>query len=164
MVGEMDKTDFIEYFKAISKPTRHLMSLTPEERFDWSPGDKLMPLGRLIAHLAYSPGVVVYLLIGENLPKHYMAFEQIPLDDALKEYDRSVDEAVASMEALPEENFGSEEIKAFWGAVERRSKLLMLVFDHLTHHKMQLFIYLKIIGMELNTNDLYLSESGEMSS
>ena len=160
----MEKSDFIEYFKEIAKATRHLMAMVPEERFSWAPADNMMTLGRLVAHLAYSPGVVFYLLRCENLPERYTAFEQMPLEEALREFDCNTEGAVELMQELPEEDFGGKEIKAFWGAVERRSKLLMMIFDHLLNHKMQLFTYLKMLGFSVTTSDLYLGEPGEISS
>jgi uncharacterized damage-inducible protein DinB len=121
----------------------------------------MLALGPLVTHVAYALGLIDILIRQvplDEIPKQWIT---LPVDDALKVLDEQLDKAIKTLEGLSEKEFQNETIKAPWGDEDNLSAMLMHMCDHAIHHKMQLFVYLKLLGHDLNTGYLYYGESME---
>ncbi|HUX08397.1 MAG TPA: DinB family protein [Acidobacteriota bacterium] len=156
----MRRLDFIEYVKKEAKPIRYLISLVPEDKYDWSPSDNMMSLGKLVSHLARSQAIIwIQLEKVEKVPEEYLNWDPLPLSEALQVFDGELARAVEALSKVSDEDYLESRAKTFWGAEDKLCNLLMLLVDHGIHHKMQLFIYLKILGFQLGSEELYEGKS-----
>jgi uncharacterized damage-inducible protein DinB len=152
----MRKNDVIRYMRKQAAPIRYLISIAPEDKYEWSPADNMMNLGKLIAHLARSYAVIWIVFDRlKKVPDEYMRWDAMQREDALKMLDRELEAAVKAVSKISEEDYLESSVKTFWGAEDKYCNILMLLIDHAIHHKMQLFLYLKLLGFEISTEELY---------
>ena len=134
--------------------TRRAIASVPEDRLDWQPHAKSMTLGRLASHLAELPRLAT---IVASTPE--FAFEPAKFKQA--EF-RTTAEMLAAFDALSREMrdgiraLSWEQMDAHWtmrvgdhvvvqgakGAVLRQ-----LGLSHMTHHRAQLGVYLRLLGV-----------------
>ena len=55
-----------------------------------------------------------------------------------------------------EEDFAGKTFTTPWGWTGSLEKMSLDFRDHFVHHKMQLFLYLKLLGFPVNTETLYM--------
>jgi uncharacterized damage-inducible protein DinB len=159
----MDKAGFLSFFKGIHRPSAKLISLAPADKLGWRPADvNMMTLGQLLRHLA-------------DCPRH-LATAARNAFPAAAEFARANDEALAktaapaeagqileanhaeavkAIESLSEADFQKQEIAVPWGPPSPMHQALLAMAMHQSNHKMQLFLYLKILGLPVNTMTLY---------
>jgi uncharacterized damage-inducible protein DinB len=160
----MRKDNVIEYMRKQAEPIHYLISIAPEDKYEWSPADKMMNLGKLVAHLARCYAVIWMVLDKvEKIPDEYMRWDALAREDALATFDRELAAALKAVSKVSEEDYLDSSIKTFWGAEDKCCNVLMLLIDHAIHHKMQLFVYLKMLGFELGTQELYEGTKSEAS-
>ena len=144
--------------------TEHLISLVPEGRTDWAPAiPGAWPVGILVGHLldclagfcavlyAVAPEQLVGLLDLRELPvNHYC----LPSEAAsrIAAYRAGIDEGFAVI--------GDSDLKAQIPTVfVKNGELLMTLLlgnlEHLINHKHQLFMYLKMMGVNVQSADIY---------
>jgi hypothetical protein len=59
------------------------------------------------------------------------------------------------IDGLSEKEFTEKVVATPWGWSGKLEKMLILFREHFTNHKMQLFTYLKLLGLPVNTETLY---------
>jgi len=144
--------------------TTRLIGLVPVDRLDWTPGypgawrvDAL--LGHLLDCLA-GFCAVLFAMERERLA-HFERLRSLPVnracspEDALRSiavYRKHLDEGFA---LLSDEDLGRAIPTVFVPGGEPALTLLLGNLEHLINHKHQLFTYLKEMGVELGTSDLY---------
>ena len=75
--------------------------------------------------------------------------------DAGRLLEANYGEAVKGIEALSEDDFQRKQVAVPWGAPTPMPMALLAMAMHQSNHKMQLFLYLKILGFDVNTMTLY---------
>ena len=153
----MKKDEFCKYCIEAYRPVETLIKLIPADKLDWKPGDNFMTFGELICHLSAGIGLELKMLIDNNWPRH----PEGPLPScncsealAALEKDKSFLREVLS--EVTEEEFAAREAATPWGASGTIEKMGFDFKEHFTNHKMQLFTYLKILGIPVNTQTLYV--------
>ena len=102
----MYRLDFIEYLKKEAKPIRYLISIVPEDKYEWSPSDNLMNLGKLVNHLARTYAVIWIMLEKvEKIPDEYLQWDSMPREEALSVFDREVSRALDAMSKVSDEDY-----------------------------------------------------------
>lgn len=155
----MDRLDLANYINDIAKPVRYLMSIVPEDKLDWRPAETMMPLGKLLAHLALGAEVIGFTAT-ENWPEKFceQEYASMPPRPAIERFDRNIEKSIQAVKNLCERDYFTGTMKMPWGEEGKKNLMLMLMCDHIIHHKMQLFIYLKMLGFDLNSWHLYFGE------
>jgi len=59
------------------------------------------------------------------------------------------------LDGLSEEDFTNKVVSAPWGMRAKMERMAIGFLGHFTNHKMQLFTYLKLLGLPVNTQTLY---------
>ncbi len=148
--------------------TGHLVSLLPTDRLDWTPAapGAWMPAGLLLGHLLDCMAGICAVLAAvcqmtpERL-RHFTALRELPVnhrcppDEALRRiavYRAHIDEGFA---LLTDADLGELVPTVFVKQGEPAVTLLLGNLEHLINHKHQLFTYLKLLGVEVTTRDLY---------
>ena len=159
----MNAKQFVEYAESIYRPSAKLISLAPANKLDWKPaqGD-YMNLGQLLHHLAMSPGAFVAAMNNAFPPAEALQkFMQEDLkntkspDVAGRELSRGWDEAKAALSRLSDADFQSKAVKVPWGPPMPLWRTCLGMAEHWVNHKYQLFLYLKLLGLPVNTMTLY---------
>jgi hypothetical protein len=77
---------------------------------------------------------------------------------AIERLDRAFNEAKETVLGIDRNSWGTQLVKASWG-VESTLEVLSydLVISHFHHHKMQLFMYLKLLSVAADTGTLYMT-------
>src|SRR5918911_5645603 len=92
-----------------AKTSRRILERVPEASFGWKPHEKSMTLGRLSAHVAELPELIVPALL---LPEFDFAsgafrpFEPTSTAGLLEKFDRNIETAAGLLEKTPDERMG----------------------------------------------------------
>jgi uncharacterized damage-inducible protein DinB len=135
--------------------TRRVLEQVPEGRGDWKPHDKSMPLGMLAGLVATMPSWLAMIVHTEDLdlnPPGGAGGPQTPprtRTELLSAHDKGVAE---SREAL--QNVSEDRLRAPWkllvaGKVVMEDPRHVVLWDtlmHLSHHRGQLTVYLRLNG------------------
>ncbi|MFQ5875421.1 MAG: DinB family protein [Dehalococcoidia bacterium] len=155
--------------------TEKLFQLVDTDKLNWKPatGNNWMTVGQLLMHCtnACGPAIKGFITGDWGLPEG-LSFEDLPPDQMLPPAEKlptveSVEQALELLAAdkqvalhylaeAGEQNLLSQKSAAPWGGPE------VTLFQHLYHmiahlgqHKGQLFYYLKLLGRDVNTSDLW---------
>ena len=160
----MTRDDFYELVMAAYKPTEALIGMTPKDKLDWRPAPGFMSLGQIIEHISGGLGGELRCLIANDWPftpeqmVEGMKLENMPscsVEQALEKLAKDKTTLRAVLDGLSEEDFGGKMVSTPWGWQGKLEKMAVLFREHFTNHKMQLFTYLKLLGLPVNTETLY---------
>jgi hypothetical protein len=159
----MTKEDFYQSVLDAYRPAESLIRMVPGDKLDWKPGPTFMSLGQLICHLSEGIGGAVNMLLTGGWPaleemEKSMRLENIPscsIEEALSglEKDKAVLQGILS--GISEEDFLQRPVSVPWGVQAKLERMTLDFREHFTNHKMQLFTYLKLLGLPVNTSTLY---------
>ena len=162
----MDKAGFLSFYKGIHRPSAKLISLTPADSLAWRPAEaNMMNLGQLLRHLAACPRHLATAARDAFPPaaEFTRANEEALLntatpDEAGRSLEANYAEAVKAIEALSEDDFQRKQIAVPWGPPTLMHMALLSMAVHQSNHKMQLLLYLMILGFAVNTMTLYVGK------
>lgn len=152
--------------------TERLMRRVSDDELTWTPstGKNWMTMGQLLMHLAsvgcgkavrgFVTGDWGAAIEDSAEQDHVPPAEALPSADSVRQAlellatDREV--AVSSIQAAGEANLLDRKLTAPWGGPELSLfQHLLRMIAHLAQHKGQLFYYLKLMGRDVNTGDLW---------
>jgi uncharacterized damage-inducible protein DinB len=143
----------LEDFDMEISNTRRTLERVPNDKPNWVPHVKSMPLGRLAMHCATLPNFGYYLLEDPGMDLAKPIRPHIPLDfesaDAcLRHLDESSAKCRAALAASSDERLAAP-WPFTWGerVISNSSRSLsyrMMFFNHLVHHTAQLGVYLRL--------------------
>lgn len=149
--------------------TIHLVGLMPADRFDWRPATDAtsspspIDLGHLLGHLLDCAAGFCAVLQAAY-PSQLRGFEGLrnlevnhlcqPRDAAarLRQYSESISMA---FDLCTDQDLARKIPTVFVPQGEALITLLLGNLEHLTNHKYQLFFYLKLLGVNVTSADLY---------
>lgn len=142
--------------------TEHLLTLIPADKLEWKPLPESLRVCDLLGHLlecmagfcaalsAVNPeGLAHFASLKERPVNHCCGIEEA--GQRIIEYSKCIKEGFA---ILSDDDLGRRipTVLAQQGAV---MTILLGNLEHLINHKYQLFFYLKLMGVEVGTADLY---------
>ena len=161
----MNKQDFIEIMQKTQAPLKKMVEMIPENKLDWAPGEGFMTVGQVLKHLAENWSVIKMMATNEwpfsNMEEmtEALKLENMPCCDkaeALSAMEQDLNDAVDYIKnEISEEDFLNKEISAPWGFRGKIWKAVLMAKEHQINHKMQLHIYMKQLGLPVNTETLY---------
>lgn len=164
----MTKEDFRELVMRAYRAAKALIGMTPGDRLDWKPGANFMSLGQVIYHVADGLGGDLRRLFSGDWPAmtgeelaEMMKVENRPSCAAAEALRRlEEDEAVFEkfLAGISEADFASKPVSTPWGTQGKMEPMAVSFLEHFNNHKMQLFLYLKLLGFPVNTGTLYFGE------
>jgi hypothetical protein len=155
------KDEYFQYAMEAFKPTETMLKMIPADKLDWKPGPSFMTMGHLIHHLSSGIGTELRMVVDNSWPKPEEMAEMMKQTPSC-----SVVEALARLEqdkttlrdllaGMTEEEFADKIVSVPWGWKSTMEKMALNFRDHFVHHKMQLFTYLKLLGLPVSTETLY---------
>jgi uncharacterized damage-inducible protein DinB len=154
----MKKDEFFQYAVDGYRPVENMMKMVPADKLDWKPGESFMSLGQLLRHLADGIGTELEMLVRNSWPQQVegQGMPSCSARDALSMLERDKATLRALLDGVTEEEFAEKVVSTPWGASGKLEKMAFFFQEHFTNHKMQLFTYLKLLGLPVNTQTLYM--------
>jgi len=155
------KDEYFQYALEAYKPAATMMKMIPADKLDWKPGPTFMSMGHLIYHLSDGIGTELRMLVNNSWPNpENMAelMKQTPtctVPEALEKLEKDKATLGEVLAGVTEEDFTNKIVSVPWGWQSPLEKMALNFRDHFVHHKMQLFLYLKLLGLPVNTETLY---------
>jgi uncharacterized damage-inducible protein DinB len=135
--------------------TRKILELVPEDKLDYKPHDKSMPLGRLAGHVAEMAGWGTTTMSTEGLELtsgNTKPFAPKSRKELLDSFDKGVKEARAAIAAAKDEDFDVIWTLSYNGqtifSLPRGAVIRSMVISHVIHHRAQLGVYLRLNEVE----------------
>jgi hypothetical protein len=157
------KDDFYQYSLDSFRPAESMLKMVPPDKLNWKPAPNFMSLGQLICHLSDGIGTELRMAIENSWPKPE---EMSGLPDLAKMPACDAQEALIRLEkdkttlrdilaGVTEEEFANKIVSVPWGWKSNLERMALDFREHFVNHKMQLFTYLKLLGLPVNTETLY---------
>ena len=137
-----------------ARTTRRLLERVPQEHLEWRPHEKSMTLGQLARHVTMIPGGVAAAVTETTMQVPNFPQPTITdVRDLLPQLDESVAKARAILGPMSDENMmatwrlmnGDQTIMA----MPRVAFLRSIMLNHWYHHRGQLSVYLRQLGVPL---------------
>lgn len=164
----MTKNDFYECVMEAYRPAEALIRMVPADKLEWRPGAKFMSLGQLICHLGDGMGAEMRCLFTGQWPYtmeqmgEMMKLENYPsctVAEAWKKLEKDKTVLREFLGSISEEDFTNKVVSTPWGMGGKMERMAISFREHFTNHKMQLFTYLKLLGLPVDTGTLYFGQS-----
>ena len=147
--NELLLTEFDEEIKK----TRTMLQRVPEDKKDFAPHPKSMPLNKLAPHLAQLAGFGLSILTTPELDFSKSSYKPLPFESAAQLFG-ALDEGAAKVRAAlkntPDEAWTQNWKLSFQGKpIFDGSRFLayrQMFLNHLVHHRAQLGVYLRLNG------------------
>jgi uncharacterized damage-inducible protein DinB len=148
-------TALIAELKHESTNTRKILERLPEEQFTFQPHEKSMSLLELASHIAEIPGMfVAQAITKEKLDFAASAYSPPVIDSStalLAFFEDNVNRAVAALEGTTEEALNKIwtmcQGETIFVSLPRKVIIRNLGLNHLIHHRGQLSVYLRLVGV-----------------
>lgn len=137
-----------------SVTTRKMLSIIPEDKFDWQPHPKSMTIRRLATHIAELPGWVTMtfdtdqLDLGKN--------EKVPLANNKAElmsfYEGELAKGKASLQNAKDEELTKDWSLLFNGnviSVRPKEDVIRMSLNQTIHHRAQLGVFLRLLDVPI---------------
>jgi uncharacterized damage-inducible protein DinB len=147
---------FLAQLEGEAGRTRRALERTPEERDDWKPHEKSMPLGRLAALVARMPSWLALIINRDELDLNPPGGSNLSLrplrtsQELVQALDEGVTEARNALASTTDEHMMKPWRLLVAGRVvseDPRHVVLRDTFMHLAHHRGQLTVYLRLNGV-----------------
>jgi uncharacterized damage-inducible protein DinB len=133
------------------KKTRTMLERVPEDKKDFAPHPKSMPLGKLAPHVAQLTGFGLTVLTTPELDFAKTKFPPVPFDSAaqlVKAFDAGAAKTRDALKSTPDDawtqpwKLSAGDITIFKGT--RFMAYRQMFLNHLVHHRAQLGVYLRL--------------------
>jgi hypothetical protein len=142
---------------------QHLISLIPPDKLEWNPHPDSLRVCDLLGHLLECLAGLCATLYAVNSDRlaHFAGLRALPVNhcceieeasERIRDYSRHIREG---LELLADDDLAKCVPTVFVADGEAVMTLLLGNLEHLINHKYQLFFYLKLLGVGVNTSDLY---------
>jgi hypothetical protein len=157
------KNEFYDVVMGSVRPAEKLIALVPPDKLAWKPGPTFMSLGQVICHLSDGVGSGLEMLVTGKWPpmeemEAGMKLEKMPScgpEEALEKLVKDAKTLRTTLDGISEADFTNRVVSVPWGWKAKMEIMGVSFLGHFDNHKMQLFIYLKLLGLPVNTETLY---------
>ena len=131
--------------------TRKLLERVPEDKWDWTPHEKSMKMGRLACHVAELPYFATSTSKSDSMDfakGEYKTVEAATRQQLLDAFDKNATDARAAIAALSDEDLMKPWSLVMDGkalmTMPKAGVLRTVMMNHLIHHRGQLSVYLRL--------------------
>ena len=151
---------FMPEFEQECANTRKMLELIPDDKLGWKPHEKSMELGRLAWHVSdfpewcrdvlSKPGMSI---AAEESEKYKDVWKGKTRAAMVARFDKDLEEAKGAMEAAGDESWLANWKMDWMGQtivdMPRRAVYRSMVMNHMIHHRAQLGVYLRLLGISI---------------
>jgi uncharacterized damage-inducible protein DinB len=148
-ISELLLTEFDEEIKK----TRTMLERVPEDKKDFAPHAKSMPLNKLAPHVAQLAGFGLSILTTPELDFSNSSYKPLPFDSAaqlVSALEEGAAKVRAALQKTPDEAWTQDWKLSFQGKpIFSGTRFLAyreMFLNHLVHHRAQLGVYLRLNG------------------
>lgn len=151
--GEM--AEIMQHMKAYTLAIANQM---PEDKYDFRPSkdDTVRSFGEQLKHLIYNNNhqadnvLMAKTFDGPELIKGMEAYEEIKMTKAeiIDKLSKSFDKLIARFEGMTDADFDTQFTLPFVKTPKSLRVMAMFVRDHITHHRAEIIVYLRMNGIE----------------
>ena len=135
------------------KKTRTALERVPEDKKDFAPHPKSMPLNKLAPHLVQLTGFALTILTTPELDFAKSSIKPLPFESAaqlVQAFDEGAAKARTALKNTPDEAWTQNWKLSFQGKpIFEGTRFLayrQMFLNHLVHHRAQLGVYLRLNG------------------
>lgn len=163
----MTLQNYLSYIDYMVQTTDHLFRQIPADKIDWKPTESSFTIGQQLAHLVgalevYAKGMTSGEWGFQTIRERFLQNRRTPsvsVDEAINLLHENHKKFKSIVGALREEEFQGGEIDTpQLGYKAPRWRIGMLAIEHHLNHKTELFMYLKMMGVKVNSAHLYRGE------
>ena len=140
----------LNYMKMVHGVTRKIIQAFPEDKLDWSPAGGSRTAREIIAHVyGMLASHAAAVLKGALTEEEHLAAEKAPggtAEELLNWCEDRFDDFQRDARLATDEQLASK-VKFFYGEFPGGS-ILMCVLDEYWHHRGQLTVYLRLLGIQ----------------
>lgn len=159
----MTVPQYLAYFDEMMRPTASMFRLVPADGIDWKPTDNSFSLGQLMAHIALSLGFygrgIAYGDWGvKSMREIFVRNRHTPafsFEEAVQLLEENYKEFKQRIGTISEDDFNNGVVDSPQLGRAPRWRLAMLAVEHTVNHRAEMFMYLKLLGVKVNTGTLY---------
>ena len=159
----MTKNEYYEIVMDNYRPVEKLIGMVPADKLNWRPGPTFMSVGQVLCHLSDGFGGGFDMLLSGKWPSmeemgEGMKLENLPScspQEALDKLEKDKKILRQVLDGVSEEDFTNKVVSVPWGMTAKLERMAISFLEHFTNHKMQLFTYLKLLGLPVSTETLY---------
>ncbi len=155
----MTKREIIEYMDNHARRCWRLLERIPEDRWDWRPIDSLMTLGDVANHMAFlldiESQMFVKGLTSDEYTKKLEAMKRKTKAELLDKARESHNRVMKFYAKMSEEDFETETFVTPSGHTMSYKGGILAELEHLAHHRTQLYLYLRILGVDVGACDVW---------
>ncbi len=143
--------------------TRHLLTRIPADKLEWKPQPDSVRVCDLLGHMLECLAgfcATLYVVNPDRLA-HFAPLRELPVNHCcgIEEATRRIDDYTSHIRegfaSLADTDLARRIPTIFVAEGEAVMTVLLGNLEHLINHKYQLFYYLKLLGVGVNTGDLY---------
>jgi hypothetical protein len=152
------KDEFCDFCIDSFRPVENMVKMIPADKLDWKPAENFMSMGEVICHLCDGIGTELKMLINNSWPQMGEMPHKMPsctVEEALAKLEKDKTRLRELFATISEEDFTNKMVTTPWGWGGKLEKMAIDFKEHFSNHKMQLFTYLKLLGLPVNTQTLY---------
>ena len=159
----MNKDSFLAKIEEQIELTRRLILMIPPAKLEWRPMENSLRMCELLGHLLEALAgfcAALYAIHPDELA-HFLKLRSLPVNHCcgIEEASQRIEEYRSCIhtgfELLTDDDLIRQVPTVFRPSGESLLTILLGNLEHLINHKHQLYFYLKLIGLPLNSKDLY---------
>jgi len=148
----MIEKDFIEHFDQVTRVACRAVRMIPPDKLDMKPTPEMMSARDLAAHMFLSEKVMMNgARTGEIAEGDFQHAGRetaaMTTADEIAAYGEKVHADTNAWMASAAEADYAKPVKAFWGETMTPEICVMGSYEHLVHHRGQLYVYLRLMGL-----------------
>jgi uncharacterized damage-inducible protein DinB len=134
--------------------TRKIIERLPNDKFDWKPHEKSMSLSQLASHIIEMVGWTTPTMTLDGLDFATMDYKPTIHENTasmLETFDKNVAESISVLSNASDEEFAKSwymrKGETLFFELPRAAVLRSMVFSHIIHHRGQLSVYIRMLGV-----------------
>ena len=146
---------FLKQLDDEAKTTRKMLSIIPDDKYDWQPHPKSMTIRSLATHIAELPSWITMILTTSELDfatSPYTPHVINNTEDLLKYFEQELADGKAHLEAAKE-----EQLDESWTLrngkdiydTSPKSEVIRMTMSQIIHHRAQLGVYLRLLNVPI---------------
>lgn len=154
MAGQIDL--LLKEMDQEAQTTRKMLSCIPEDKYDWRPHEKSMPIRRLAAHIAELPGWVTMALTTDGIDFADMNPEDRRTVHSGAElmpfFEETLADGKAHLQKADDAQLDEKWTFSSNGQLineSTRGETIRVAYSQIVHHRAQLGVYLRLLNVPI---------------
>lgn len=146
---------FLKELEEESKTTKKMLSIVPNDRYDWKPHTKSMNIRSLATHIAELPTWVTYALTSDGLDFATTPYNPVVINNTkelLEHFEKSLIDGkthlVAKNESKLNETWTLRNGEAIY-STDSKAETIRHALSQIIHHRAQLGVYLRLLDIPI---------------